>query len=87
MTKAMPKAKGASRASKPRKSATESPPQAGAKAEPGVSEARPKRIAKADSDAPVQAYIAGMPGWQRDLGEGLDALIVRNVPNVRRAMK
>src|SRR5437870_11496411 len=45
------------------------------------------RIAKADGDAPVQAYIAGMPGWKRDLGKRLDALIVRNAPNVRKAVK
>jgi hypothetical protein len=45
------------------------------------------QIAKADGDAPVQAYIAAMPGWKRDLGERLDALIVRNVPNVRKAVK
>jgi hypothetical protein len=45
------------------------------------------RIAKADGDAPVQAYIAGMPGWKRDLGKRLDALIVRNVPNVHKAVK
>ena len=45
------------------------------------------RIAKADGDAPVQTYIAGMPGWKRDLGKRLDALIVRNVPNVRKAVK
>ena len=45
------------------------------------------RIAKADGDAPVQAYIAGMPGWKRDLGKRLDALIVWNVPNVRKAVK
>ena len=32
------------------------------------------RIAKADAPAPVQAYIAGMPGWKRDLGKRLDAL-------------
>jgi hypothetical protein len=35
----------------------------------------------------VQAYIAAMPGWKRDLGRRLDALIVRNVPNVRKAVK
>ena len=40
-------------------------------------------IAKADGDAPVQAYIAAIPGWKRDIGKRLDALIVRNVPNVR----
>jgi hypothetical protein len=45
------------------------------------------QIAKADGDAPVQAYIAAMPGWKRDLGKLLDALIVRNVPNVRKAVK
>jgi hypothetical protein len=45
------------------------------------------RIAKADGDAPVQAYIAAMPGWKRDVGERLDALIVRNVPDVRKAVK
>ena len=45
------------------------------------------QIAKADGDAPVQAYIAAMPGWKRDLGKRLDALIVRNVPNVRKAVK
>jgi hypothetical protein len=26
------------------------------------------RIAKADGDAPVQAYIAAMPGWKRNVG-------------------
>ena len=45
------------------------------------------QIAKADGDAPVQAYIAAMPGWKRDLGRRLDALIVRTVPEVRKAVK
>jgi hypothetical protein len=45
------------------------------------------QIAKADGDAPVQAYIAAMPGWKRDFGKRLDALIVRNVPNLRKAVK
>ena len=45
------------------------------------------QIAKADGDAPVQAYIAAMPGWKRDLGKRLDALIVRSVPHVRKAVK
>jgi hypothetical protein len=45
------------------------------------------QIAKADGDVPVQAYIAAMPGWKRGLGKRLDALIVRNVPNVRKAVK
>ena len=45
------------------------------------------QIAKADGDAPVQAYIAAMPGWKRDVGRRLDAFIVRTVPGVRRAVK
>jgi hypothetical protein len=45
------------------------------------------QIAKADGDAPVQAYLAAMPGWKRDLGIRLDALIARNVPDVRKAVK
>ena len=45
------------------------------------------RIAKADGDAPVRAYIAAMPGWKRDIGRGLDALIMRTVPDVRKAVK
>ena len=45
------------------------------------------QIAKADGDAPVQAYIAAMPGWKRDLGKRLDTLIVRNAPKVRKAVK
>ena len=45
------------------------------------------QIAKGDGDAPVQAYIAAMPGWKRDLGARLDALIVRTVPDVQKAVK
>ena len=45
------------------------------------------RIAKADGDAPVQAYLQAMPGWKRDLGTRLDGLIERTVPGVRKAVK
>jgi hypothetical protein len=45
------------------------------------------QIAKADGDAPVQAYIAAMPGWKRELGKRLDALITRSAPGVRKAVK
>ncbi len=45
------------------------------------------QIAKADGDIPVQAYIAAMPGWKSDLGRRLDALIVRTVPEVRKAVR
>src|SRR6476660_2393153 len=89
--KAKSKAKGTSRASKPRKSATKSksPPKAGAKAKPVklLSGGNPQ-ITKGDGDATVQAYIAEMPaGLKRDLGKRLDALIVRNAPDVRKAVK
>jgi hypothetical protein len=45
------------------------------------------QIAKGEGDAPVQAYIAAMPGWKRDVGRRLDALIVRAAPGVRKAVK
>jgi hypothetical protein len=45
------------------------------------------QIPKGEGDAPVQAYIAAMPGWKRDLGRRLDALIEETVPNVRKAVK
>ncbi len=79
------------------------PGKAKPKAKPGASEAKPikvragekvvflsggnPQIAKGDGDAPVLAYIAAMPAWKREAGKRLDALIVRNVPNVRKAVK
>ncbi|HWE18525.1 MAG TPA: DUF1801 domain-containing protein [Hyphomicrobiaceae bacterium] len=45
------------------------------------------QIAKGYGDTPVQAYIAAMPGWKRNIGRRLDALIVRTVPGVRKAVK
>ena len=45
------------------------------------------QIAKGYGDAPVQAYIAAMPGWKRDVGRRLDALIARTVPGVAKAVK
>ena len=45
------------------------------------------QIAKADGDAPVQAYIDAMPGWKSAVGKRLDAIIVRNVPKVRKTVK
>jgi hypothetical protein len=45
------------------------------------------QIAKADGDAPVQAYIAAMPGWKSDVGRDLDTLIARTVPGVHKAVK
>jgi hypothetical protein len=45
------------------------------------------QIAKGEGDAPVRAYIAAMPGWKRDVGRRLDAIIVRTVPGVHKAVK
>ena len=45
------------------------------------------QIAKADGDAPVQAYIAAMPGRKREIGRRLDALIVKAAPSARKAVK
>jgi hypothetical protein len=45
------------------------------------------QIAKGSGDAPVAAYIAAMPGWKRGVGRRLDALIVRTVPAVAKAVK
>jgi hypothetical protein len=45
------------------------------------------QIAKADGDAPVQAYIAAMPGWKHELGRRLDDLIGATVPHVRKAVR
>jgi hypothetical protein len=45
------------------------------------------QIPKGEGDAPVQAYIAAMPGWKRDVGRRLDALIERAVPDVHKAVK
>ena len=45
------------------------------------------QIAKGDGDAPVQAYIAAMPGWKSDVGCRLDALVMRTVPGVRKAVR
>ena len=45
------------------------------------------QIAKGDGDAPVQAYIAAMPGWKHHVGRHLDALIAHAVPGVRTAVK
>lgn len=45
------------------------------------------QIAKGTGDTPVQAYIAAMPGWKREVGRRLDALIAAAVPGVQKAVK
>ena len=65
--------------------AAKSPKKAGAK--PVLLSGGNPQIAKADGDAPVQSYIAAMPGWKSDVGRRLDNLIVRTVPNVRKVVR
>ena len=74
--------------------ASKKPVKAAKKAAPKRAAAKPKllsggnpQIAKAYGEAPVQAYIAAMPGWKRDVGRRLDALIGRAVPGVYKAVK
>jgi len=85
-----------SRKSKSVKTKSRSTPKTGAKPQPGPARKASKvvllsggnpQIAKADGDAPVRAYINAIPGWKRDVGKRLDALITRTVPNVRKAVK
>jgi hypothetical protein len=45
------------------------------------------QIAKGEGDAVIQAYIAAIPGWKRDVVRRLDALIARAVPGVHKAVK
>ena len=75
----------AAKAAKPRKTAPKS--RARNVAKPALLAGGNPQIAKADGDVPVQAYIAAMPGWKRDVGRRLDALIERAVPGVRKAVK
>ncbi|MCB9886878.1 MAG: DUF1801 domain-containing protein [Planctomycetes bacterium] len=45
------------------------------------------QVAKGDGDGPVQAFLAAMPGWKRDVGKRLDALVAREVPGVNKAVR
>jgi hypothetical protein len=81
--------RGAAKAPKPRKTAPKSPSKSSARkaAKPALLSGGNPQIAKAYGDAPVQAYIAAMPGWKRDVGRRLDALIARTVPGIAKAVK
>jgi hypothetical protein len=61
--------------------------KSGEEAEPVLLSGGNPQIAKADGDAPVQAYIAAMPEWKSDVGRRLDSIIVRTVPDVRKAVR
>ena len=75
----------ARKAAKPRKAAASSPSGKGDK--PKLLSGGNPQIAKGYGNGPVQAYIAAMPGWKRDVGRRIDAIVVRTVPNVYKAVK
>ncbi len=81
--------RGVAKAAKPRKTAPKSLLKSLARkaAKPALLAGGNPQIAKAYGDAPVQAYIAAMPGWKRDVGRRLDALVVHTVPGVAKAVK
>ncbi|HEX9964459.1 MAG TPA: DUF1801 domain-containing protein [Allosphingosinicella sp.] len=56
-------------------------------AEPVLLSGGNPQIPKGEGDAPVQAYIAAMPGWKSEVGRRLDPLVERMVPGVRKAVK
>jgi hypothetical protein len=73
------------KAAKPRKTAPKSKVRKVAK--PALLAGGNPQVPKGYGDAPVEAYIASMPGWKGDVGRRLDALITRTVPGVRKAIK
>ena len=75
----------AAKAAEPHRTAPN--PQSRRSAKPALLAGGNPQIAKGYGDAPVQAYIAAMPGWKRDLGRRLDTLVARTVPGVRKAVK
>jgi hypothetical protein len=89
--------KRAAKAAKPRKATPKpkSQPKAAAKSKQSKSKSGPvtllsggnPQIPKGEGDAPVQAYIAAMPGWKQHIGQRLDSIIVQTVPQVKKAVK
>jgi hypothetical protein len=77
--------RGAAQAAMPHKAAPKA--QSRNAAEPVLLSGGNPQIAKGYGDAPVQAYIAAMPGWKQGVGRRLDALIARAVPGVSKAVK
>ncbi|ASY63531.1 hypothetical protein SJ05684_c20900 [Sinorhizobium sojae CCBAU 05684] len=78
--------KTSSKTRKPAKKAEEKQ-EVAADAQPRLLSGGNPQIAKAYGDAPVQAYIAAMPGWKSEVGRRIDALITRTVPKVQKAVK
>lgn len=61
--------------------------RASKKQEPVLLSGGNPQIPKGDGDAPVQAYIAAMPGWKHQVGRQIDDVITATLPDVRKAVK
>jgi hypothetical protein len=72
---------------RPKAADATTPPSRNARSAPKLLSGGNPQIPKGEGDGPVQDYIAAMPGWKRELGEYLDGLIVRTVPDVHKAVK
>jgi hypothetical protein len=81
------KSKAKAKAKAKAKTKTKPKAKAGAKKKVVLLSGGNPQIAKAEGNAAVQAYLAAMPGWKRDIGKRLDALIVRTAPKVQKAIK
>src|SRR5687768_4015541 len=80
-----PGAKATATTTKARKTAAKS--KSGGASKPVLLSGGNPQIAKGYGDEPVQSYIAAMPGWKKDLGKRIDALVTKNVPKVHKAVK
>src|SRR5688572_22294598 len=74
-------------AKKTAKKAAKKLPKPKAACEPRLLSGGNPQIAKGYGDAPVQAYIAAMPGWKRAVGERVDRIVTRAFPKVSKAVK
>ncbi len=63
------------------------PPRKPKPAQPKTKARRPALLPKSDGDAGVQAYIASLEPWQAAIAQRVDALVVKHVPGVRKAMR
>jgi hypothetical protein len=79
------KRKAAKKSAKPRKPVAK--PSARKTVKPKLLSGGNPQIAKSEGDAPVKAYIAAITGWKQKAARDFDALIVRTVPNVKKAVK
>lgn len=66
---------------------TKTPARRASGAKPALLSGGNPQIAKGDGDAPVQAYIAAVPGWKQAVARRLDALVTRTVPRAQKAVK